>query len=74
MCLSGSECDCRIESLDVCPARRDRVDTLVSWLSEEDAMLAPGVGEADELEPLTSQGMERVDDYELRRIVTTGCS
>jgi hypothetical protein len=50
------------------------VDTLVSWLSEEDAMLAPGVGEADELEPLTSQGMERVDDYELRRIVTTGCS
>lgn len=72
--MSDSECDGRVGPLDVCPARRDRVDTLASWLSEEDAILAPGVGETDELEPLTSQGMERVDDYEVRRIVTTGCS
>ena len=74
MRASGPEGDGRVDSLDVGPARRDRVNTLVSGLVEEDPVLAPGVGVGDDLETLTGQGMERVSDAELRRIVTTGCS
>ena len=71
---SGPEGDDRVDSLDVGPTRRDRVHALVSGLVEEDPVLAPGVGVGDDLEPLTGQGMERVSDKELRRIIATGCS
>jgi hypothetical protein len=71
---SGSEGDDRVDSLNVGPTRRDRVHALVSGLVEEDPVLTPGVGVGDNLETLTGQGMERVSDAEVRRIVTTGCS
>ncbi|MEA2502754.1 MAG: hypothetical protein QOH66_1013 [Actinomycetota bacterium] len=40
------------------------MDTLVTGESEEHSVLAPGVGEADQLELLTVAGMERVGDAE----------
>lgn len=46
------------------PGCRKRVDTLTSRLAEEHSVLAPGVGEADQLELLAFQGVERVGDAE----------
>ena len=74
MRLPGPEGDDGVDPLDVGPTRRDRVNALVSGLVEEDPVLAPGVGVGDDLETLTGQGMERVGDAELRRIIVTGCS
>ena len=70
----GPEGDDRVDPFDVGPARRDRVHTLVGGFAEEDPVLTPGVGVADQFEALAGQGMERVGDEELRRIVVTGCS
>jgi hypothetical protein len=70
----GAEGHDRVDSLNVGPTRGHRVNALVSGLAEEDPVLAPGVGVADQLEASAGQGMERVGDEEFRRIVVTGCS
>ena len=49
-----------VSSFDVCPAGRERTDTLVTRLFEEHPVLAPGMSKADHLEALAGQGMERV--------------
>lgn len=54
----------RIGSLNIRPARRNRVDTLVTRLAKEHPVLPPGVGEADQLVFLTVQGMEGMRDTE----------
>jgi len=58
----------RVGSFDVGPTRRKRVDTLVSRLAEEHSVLAPSVGEADQLVLLALQRVERVSDTEPLRI------
>ena len=60
--------------LDIRPAGRDRTNTLVPEPSEENPVLPPVVGEADQLEALAEEGVEGMDDYESTRNVTTGCS
>ena len=70
----GSEDEEGVRTLDIGPARRQRAHPNVAGQAEEDPVLAPGVGVGDDLETLTGQGMKRVSDEELRRIVTTGCS
>ena len=70
----GGHDDERVGRLYVGPARRQRVDTLITWLAEEHPVLAPGVGEADQLVLLTLQGMERVGDVELPSIAAGSSS
>ena len=55
--------------MDVRPTRGERADASLSRLSEEDPVLAPGVGEPDELELTPFQRVERVRDTESLRIV-----
>ena len=64
----------RIGPLDVGPARRQRTDAIGSGLPEEDPVLAPGVGVADELELPAAQGVERVGHPKSLRIAGTSCS
>ena len=53
-----------VDALDVSPACRYRMDPLVARPPKEDAVLPPGVGVADQLEPLAGQRVERVRDRE----------
>ena len=54
----------RVRCFNVGPARRQRADTLVTRLSEEHPVLPPRMGEADQLELLAPQRVERVSDTE----------
>ena len=63
-----------VGALDVGPAGRQRAHLRLSGLAVEDALLAPGVGVADELELLTAQGMEGMGDSEAPRSFSTVCS
>jgi hypothetical protein len=63
-----------VGALDVGPAGRQRVHLRLSGLAEEDALLTPGVGVADELELLAAQGMEGMGDSEAPRSFSTVCS
>lgn len=56
------------------PACRQRADTLVTRLSEEHPVLPPRMGEADQLELLTPQRVERVSDTEPLPIAATPSS
>ena len=60
-----------ISAFDVGPGRRQRAQACFAGLAEEDPLLAPGVGVADELEPLASEGMEGMRDRESLRSVGT---
>ena len=60
----GRHHDERVGHVDVGPARRQRIDTLVIRLAEEHPVLSPGVGEADQLVLLALQGVERMSDTE----------
>ena len=51
-----------------------RPDTLVRGFTEEHAVFAPGMGEADHLESLADQGVEGVGNYEGTLTFMTGCS
>ena len=53
-----------IRPLHVRPGGRQRSDSLLPRHAEEDAVLTPGVGVADQLELLAAQGMEWVGDGE----------
>jgi len=46
----------------------------LAGLAEEDALLAPGMGVADELELLAAEGMEGMGDSEAPRTLSTICS
>jgi hypothetical protein len=70
----GAGDDHRVGAFDVGPGRRQRPDTLVRGLAEEHPVFAPGMGEADRLEPLADQGVEGVGYYEGTRNFMTGCS
>ena len=63
-----------IGALDVGPGGRQRAQTCLAGLAEEDPLLAPGVGVADELELLAGEGMEGMGDRESLRTVGTVCS
>ena len=60
--------------LDVGPGRRQRVHLPLAGLAEEDPLLTPGVGVADQLESPAAQGMEGVGDREPPRTLSTVCS
>ena len=64
----------RVGALDVGPAGRQRVHLRLSGPAVEDALLAPGVGVADELELLAAEGMEGMGDGEAPRSLRTICS
>lgn len=49
---SAGEDEEGIKTLDVGPARRQRLHPLLSWLPEEDPVLAPRMGVSDEVELL----------------------
>jgi hypothetical protein len=66
--------DERVDPLDVGPARRNRMDTFVSWLPEEHPVLAPSVGVAEQLEVLAGQRVEGMGDDEPPRTLSTICS
>jgi len=63
-----------VGALDVGPGRRQRVQACLARPAEEDPLLTPGVGVADELEPLAAQGMEGMGDSEAPRSFSTICS
>jgi len=63
-----------VGALDVGPAGRERVHLRLAGLAEEDALLAPGMGVADELELLAAEGMEGMGDSEAPRSFRTVCS
>jgi len=63
-----------VGALDVGPGRRQRADLCLSRLAEEDPLLTPGMGVADQLELLPRQGMEGMGDREPFRTLSTGCS
>ena len=60
--------------LDVGPGRRQRMDLCLAGLPEEDPLLTPGMGVADQLELLPRQGMEGMGDRESLRTLSTVCS
>jgi hypothetical protein len=57
-----------IETIDVCPARRQGVDASLTGLPEEDSVLTPGMGVADQFELPPVQRVKRVRDTESLRI------
>lgn len=63
-----------VGALDVGPGRRQRAQACLTGLAEEDALLTPGVGVADELEALAGEGMEGMGDREAPRSFSTVCS
>ena len=65
---SGSEDEEWVRALDVGPAGRHRAHALLARLPEEDAVLAPGVGEADQVVLPTEQRMDRGRDAEALRL------
>jgi hypothetical protein len=71
---AGALDDHRVGAFDVGPGRRQRPDTLVRGFTEEHAVFAPGMGEADHLESLADQGVEGVGNYEGTLTFMTGCS
>ena len=74
MRASGGEDKERIGAANTRPARWQRADATLSRLSEEDAVLAPGVGEAAQLIFVAAQRMERVGYTESLRITATAGS
>lgn len=70
----GGDHEQGIGSLDVGPACRQRMHLCLSGPAEEDALLAPGVGVADQLELLAAQGMEGMGDSEAPCSFSTVCS
>ena len=60
--------------LDVGPSRRQRVHLPLSGPTEEDPLLTPGMGVADQLEALAAEGMEGMGDREPFRTLSTVCS
>jgi hypothetical protein len=63
----------RIFSAYVSPRRRQRPYPSLARLSKEDSVLAPGMGEANQLVFVTAQWMERVRYTDsLRILATTG--
>lgn len=71
---SGGQDEERVGVIDVGPGRRHRADASLPRLSEEDPVLAPGVGEPDQFELAPGQRVERVGDTESLCIVAVGCS
>jgi hypothetical protein len=63
-----------VGALDVGPAGRQRAHLRLAGPAVEDALLAPGMGVADELEFLAAQGMEGMGDSEAPRSFSTICS
>ena len=63
-----------VGALDVGPACRQRVHLCLPGLAEEDPLLAPGMGVADQLELPAAQGMEGMGDSEAPRSFSTICS
>ena len=63
-----------VDSLNIGPESRNRIDTFLSRLSEEHSVLAPGVGVADQLELLAGQRVEGMGNNEPSRTVNTICS
>jgi hypothetical protein len=70
----GGQDEERVGVIDVGPRRRQRTNASLSWLSEEDPVLAPSVGEPDQFEVAPGQRVERVGDTESLRIVAARCS
>jgi len=50
------------------------MDLCLAGLPEEDPLLTPGMGVADQLELLPRQGMEGMGDRESLRTLSTVCS
>jgi len=50
------------------------MDLCLAGLAEEDPLLTPGMGVADQLEPPAAQGMEGMGDREPFRTLSTVCS
>ena len=71
---SAGEDEEGVRTLDVGPARRQRLHPLLPGLAEEDPVLAPRMGVSDEVELLAEQRMERVGHMESLRIAPTGSS
>ena len=71
---AGGDHEEGVGALDVGPGRRQRVDLCLAGLAEEDPLLPPRVGVADQLELLAAQGMEGMGDRESSRSVGTVCS
>ena len=71
---AGGDYEEGIRALDVGPGRRQRVHACLAGMAEEDPLLTPGMGVADELEPLAAQGMEGMGDGEAPRSFSTVCS
>lgn len=63
-----------VRFFNIGPARRQRADTLVTRLAEEHPVLTPRMGEADQLELLAPQGVERVSDTEPSPIAAASSS
>lgn len=59
---------------DAGPHRRHRADTVVVGTAEEDALLAPGMGVAQQLELLAAQRVVRMGNLKQSRIVLIACS
>jgi hypothetical protein len=70
----GGDDEQGVGALDVGPAGGQRAHLRLSGPAVEDALLAPGVGVADELELLAAQGMEGMGDGEAPRAFSTICS
>lgn len=70
---SGREDDKGVDSIDIGPVRRNRMDALVLRLPEEHTVLAPGVCIADQLEPQGAQRVEGMGDSEPSRTIGTIC-
>ena len=56
-----------IQAIHICPIRRQRADASLGGLSEEDPVLAPGVGEPNQFELAPLQRVERMRDTESLR-------
>ena len=66
---SGGQDEERVRAFDVGPARRQRADASLPGLSEEDPVLAPGVGEPDPFELAPAQRVEPMGDKDSLRIL-----
>ena len=71
---AGGDHEEGVGPLDVGPGRRQRMDLCLAGLAEEDPLLTPGMGVADELELLAAQGVEGMGDSEPPRSFSTICS
>jgi hypothetical protein len=74
VCASGRNHYEGIGSDNVRPGRWQRAHTSLAGLSEEDPVLAPGVGEADHLVVVAAQRMKRVRYTKSFRIAATAGS